>query len=190
MRIVRQSFIAIVVTAAAVIFRRHADGHTRENNRNRAVIEKAFQAWRDGKGGPYELLAENVNWTITGRSLAARTYPEKESFMGEVIRPFNARMLERLVPTKVHELVVDGDRIVIRFDAAGVATDGQSYVNTYAWFLTIQGDRIVNAVAFFDSIAFEDLCTRVVPSEPAVRRRHSLVTPAFSSRTPTICLPG
>ena len=131
--------------------------------RSRTVIERAFEAWREGTGGPYDLLADNVSWTITGHSKAAKTYPSKESFMSEVIRPFNARMRARLIPTTVHELVVDGDRAVVRFDAAGTATDGKPYVNTYAWFLTVRGDRIVNAVAFFDSIVFDDLWTRVVP---------------------------
>lgn len=87
--------------------------------------------------------------------------------MGEVIRPFNARMRARLIPTTVHELLVDGERVVVRFDAAGTATDGRPYVNTYAWFLTVRDDKIVNAVAFFDSIAFDDLWTRVTPALPS-----------------------
>lgn len=144
-----------------------ADSSVKTESRNRIVVEKAFKAWRDGTGGPYELLADNATWTITGRSLAAKAYPDKESFLREVIRPFNARMRERLIPTTVHELVADGDRVVIRFDAAGTATDGRPYVNGYAWFLTIREDRIVDAVAFFDSIAFDDLWTRVAPTSPA-----------------------
>jgi ketosteroid isomerase-like protein len=80
-------------------------------------------------------------------------------------------MRERLIPTTVHELVVDGDRVVIRFDAAGTATDGRPYVNSYAWFLTIREGQIVNATAFFDSIAFDDLWTRVAPAAAAATRQ-------------------
>lgn len=58
--------------------------------------------------------------------------------MSEVIRPFNARMRARLIPTTLHELVVDGERVVVRFDAAGTAIDGKPYSNTYAWFLTVR----------------------------------------------------
>jgi hypothetical protein len=42
--------------------------------------------------GPYDLLADDATWTITGNSLASKTYGSREAFMSEVIRPFNARM--------------------------------------------------------------------------------------------------
>ena len=46
---------------------------------------------------------------------------------------------------------------------AGTAKDGKPYVNTYAWFLDMRDGKIVKASAFFDSIAFNDLWTRVQP---------------------------
>jgi ketosteroid isomerase-like protein len=119
---------------------------------------------KHGTGGPFDLLADDMSWTVTGRSRVAKTYHGKESFMREVIRPFNARMSTRLVPTAVHELVVDGNRVVVRFDAEGTAADGKRYENTYAWFLTLRDGKIVDVVAFFDSIAFDDLWTRVTPA--------------------------
>lgn len=132
-----------------------------ESNRN--LVAKGFQAWADGTGSPYDLLAEDARWTITGNSLAAKTYPTKEAFMREVIRPFNARMRDRLVPT-VHRLYVDGDTVIAFFDAKGVARDGQPYVNTYAWILKMREGRITEAHAFFDSIAFDAFWRRVEPA--------------------------
>lgn len=129
---------------------------------NKAIIENAFNAWRAGTGGPFDLLAEKASWTIVGHSRAAKTYPNREAFMREVIRPFNARMRERLIPT-VLELVAADERVVIRFDAEAIALDGLPYMNSYAWFLTIRDGRIVAATAFFDSIAFDELWTRVPP---------------------------
>jgi hypothetical protein len=43
-------------------------------------------------GSPFARLADDANWTITGNSLASKTYHSRESFLSEVIRPFNARM--------------------------------------------------------------------------------------------------
>ena len=39
---------------------------------NKATIERSFDAWRDGTGSPYDLLAETATWTIVGRSIASR----------------------------------------------------------------------------------------------------------------------
>ncbi len=129
---------------------------------NRALVAQGMQAWADGTGSPYDLLAEGAAWTITGNSLAAKTYPSKEAFIGEVIRPFNARMRERLIPT-VHRYYAEGDTVIVHFDAAGVARDGVPYRNTYAWILRLEDGRIVEAHAWFDSIAFDELWTRVAP---------------------------
>jgi len=133
-----------------------------ETERNGAAIAAALQAWADGTGSPYDLLADEASWTITGNSLAAKTYPSKEAFLREVIRPFNARMAERLIPS-VHRIYADGDTVIAHFDARGVAKDGKPYVNSYAWILRMRDGKIVEAHAFFDAIAFDDLWTRVKP---------------------------
>lgn len=54
------------------------------------------------------------------------------------------------------------------FDAKGTARDGHPYVNTYAWLLEMRAGRVVAASAFFDSLAFNELWTRVT-SAPAAR---------------------
>jgi uncharacterized protein len=135
-----------------------------EAERNRALVAKGLQAWADGTGSPYDLLAADARWTITGNSLAAKTYPSKEAFIREVIQPFNARMRERLVPS-VHRLYAEGDTVIAHFDAKGVARDGKPYVNSYAWILRMKNAQVVEAYAFFDAIAFDDLWKRVAPAE-------------------------
>ena len=132
---------------------------------NRALVAKGFEAWASGTGSPYDLLAEDANWTITGNSMAAKTYLTKEAFMSEVIRPFNARMQTRLIPT-VRHLYAEADTVIAYFDAKGTARDGKPYANTYAWILEMKDSRIVRASAFFDSIAFDDFWKRV-PEKPA-----------------------
>ena len=67
-------------------------------SRNKAIVERAFTAWKNGTGSPYDLLADDASWTIVGRSLASKTYESREAFMRDVIRPFNARMSAPLRP--------------------------------------------------------------------------------------------
>ena len=160
--LIARSVIGFVAGAGLLVAAQGAKAQVSANQqeRNRALVAKGFDAWRDGTGSPYDLLAENAKWTITGNSMAAKTYPTKEAFMSQVIRPFNARMSERLIP-KVRMLYADGDTVVAFFDASGTAKDGKPYTNTYAWILELKDNRIVRANAFFDSIAFDDLWRRV-----------------------------
>lgn len=159
-----------LATAIAMLFAaapRASAEPTAEETRNRALIAEKFDAWRAGTGGPYDLLADDVRWTITGNSMAAGLYPNREAFMGKVIRPFNARMSKPLSPT-IRSLYAEGDTVVAFFDAAGVARDGKPYENTYAWILRMRGGQIVEAHAFFDALAFDDFWRRVTPID-AVR---------------------
>ncbi|MGE3986384.1 nuclear transport factor 2 family protein [Pseudorhodoplanes sp.] len=133
-----------------------------EEQKNRTLVQHGFDAWRDGTGSPYDILADDANWTIMGNSLAAKSYPGREAFLAEVIRPFNARMRDRLIPT-VRRLYADGDTVIALFDAQGTARDGKPYANSYAWFLQMKDGRIVRAHAFFDSIAFDEFWRRVTP---------------------------
>jgi len=130
--------------------------------RNKALVRAGLEAWAAGTGSPYDLLADDAVWTIAGNSAAAKTYAGKEAFLAEVIRPFVARMSVGLKPV-IHGLYADGDTVVAWFDAAGTAKDGLPYANSYAWILTFADGKIVQAVAFFDAIAFDDLWGRVQP---------------------------
>lgn len=156
--------LARVIAAGALVTVAHAAAaeEVGVSERNRALVTRGMQAWADGTGSPYDLLADDVRWTITGNSLAARTYPSKEAFLSEVIRPFNARMRDRLIPT-VHRTYAEDDTVIVHFDAQGTARDGVEYTNSYAWILRMRNDQIVEAYAFFDSIAFDEFWTRVVP---------------------------
>jgi ketosteroid isomerase-like protein len=132
--------------------------------RNKAIVQASFDAWKAGTGGPFDLLSDDAMWTIVGNSLVAGTYAGREAFLAGVIRPFNARTRKDWRPS-IRSLYADGDTVIIFFDARGTARDGRPYANTYAWFFEMREGRVVNAVAFFDSIAFNDLWQRVTPEQ-------------------------
>jgi ketosteroid isomerase-like protein len=137
-----------------------SDDSTEEQNK--AIVQASFDAWRSGTGSPYELLADVATWTITGHSAASKTYPSKEAFLGEVIRPFNARMSVGLKPV-IRDIYADGNTVIVFFDASGTARDGKPYANTYAWFLEMREGKVARATAFFDSVVFNDFWQRVQP---------------------------
>ena len=159
----------IVAAAFAALLIRNGDTMSAQPTagapgaRNRAIVEASLRAWADGTGSPYDLLADDATWTIVGRSAASKTYQGREAFMREVIRPFNARMSAPLKPT-IRRIYTDGDTVIAFFDANGTAVDGKPYTNTYAWFLEMSDGRIVVAHAFFDSVEFNELWTRVAPA--------------------------
>jgi ketosteroid isomerase-like protein len=138
-------------------------------SRNKAIVKASFEAWASGAGSPYDLLADDASWSIVGHSAASKTYPSKEAFLREVIRPFNARMSGGLKPT-IRDIYAEGDTVIVFFDASGTARDGRPFANTYAWFLDLENGKVMKASAFFDSIVFNDFWQRVEP-DPSKSRK-------------------
>lgn len=52
-----------------------ADANDKIESRNKAVVLAGFDAWEAGTGSPYDLLADDVSWTIVGHAAASKTYP-------------------------------------------------------------------------------------------------------------------
>ena len=132
--------------------------------RNKALVRQSFEAWVQGNGSPFELLADDASWTIEGNSVASKTYQGRETFLREVIGPFNARMSVGLKPT-IREVCADGDIVIIFFDAKGTARDGQPYTNTYFWLFEMHDGKVTKASAMFDSVEFNDFWSGVSPAQ-------------------------
>ncbi len=96
--------------------------------RNRRAVQTGFDNWLSGKGSIYDLLAPDGKWTIAGKSAASRTYQSRQDFMDQVIRPFNARLSKRLVPT-VRGIYADGDTVIVLRDGVATARHGKAYEN-------------------------------------------------------------
>ena len=153
--------VGILLVSATIKAATAAQADVEEKNRR--AIQDAFDNWRRGAGkGVYDLLASDVKWTITGRSIVAGTYHSRRDFMDQVAIPFNARLSTPIVPT-VRGIYTDGDMVIVLWDGAALARDGKSYQNTYSWFLKMRDGKIVSATSMEDSVAFDELWKGVRP---------------------------
>jgi uncharacterized protein len=130
--------------------------------KNRRIVQTGFDNWRRASGSVFDLMASDVKWTIAGTSTVAGIYHSRRDFLDQVVLPFNSRLSTPLVPT-VRAIYADGDMVIVLWDGAGMARDGQRYENTYSWYLKMRDGKIISATALFDSITFNDLWKRVRP---------------------------
>jgi ketosteroid isomerase-like protein len=132
---------------------------------NRQTIRQAFDAWREGTRAITDVFAPDMVWRIEGHSLASKEYNDKQQFIDEVLTPFGARfsMSDPFRPITIRSVHADGDTVIVLWDGRGIANDGQPYENSYAWFMKLHEDKVVDGTAFYDSVSFNDLWTRVQP---------------------------
>lgn len=131
---------------------------------NKQKVEAALIAWSSRKGSLLSVLSDDIKWTVLGNSLIAGTTVGKNELNEKINSPFRARFAastDKFRPVAIEGIYGDGDMVVAYFQGQGIANDGKPYVNSYAWFLKMRDGLAVEGTAFFDSVAFNDLWTRV-----------------------------
>ena len=136
---------------------------------NTEIVRRAFDDWSRGAAHVSAIFDPDMTWEIVGRSAAAGTYASAQQFVDEVLQPFAARFSPDAPfrPVRVRSTYADGDTVVVVWDGEGTTRAGTTYSNVYAWFLTMRDGLVVEATAFFDSIAFDELWHGVPVAEPA-----------------------
>jgi ketosteroid isomerase-like protein len=130
---------------------------------NREIIRRAFEAWQQGTSPITDVFAPDMVWRIEGHSVVSREYRDRQAFVDEVLAPFGARFAdgERFRPVTIRSITADGDTVVVVWDGRGVANDGRTYENSYAWIMRLADGAVVDGTAFYDSISFNDLWARL-----------------------------
>jgi uncharacterized protein len=131
---------------------------------NRKTIRDAFEAWREGTGAIIDVFAPEMVWRIEGHSFMSKMYDNKQQFIEEVLAPFSDRFAsssDPFRPVTIRSVYADKDTVIVLWDGRDVANDGKPYENSYAWFLKMRDGKVIDGVAFFDSITFDDLWSRV-----------------------------
>jgi uncharacterized protein len=128
--------------------------------KNKALVQKGFDKWTNGTGNFFELLDDDVVWTITGKSPISKRYYGRKQFMEEAIAPLNERLSQLIVPT-LSGIYADGDMVIALWNGKATAKDGVPYNNTYSWHMKMKDGKIIEVIAFFDTIDLAELWERV-----------------------------
>lgn len=130
--------------------------------RNKAIVEAAFEKWRGGTYVFGELLAPDVIWTIHGSGPVAGTYRNQKDFIEQASRPLTSRLATPIAP-EVHNIFADGATVIIRFDGTATTTSGPPYRNQFVWILKMKNGLVVSAEAFLDLVAYQQVVDNNAP---------------------------
>lgn len=124
--------------------------------RNEAIVREAFETWRAGGSVFAALLAPDVKWTIHGSGPVAGTYLGLQDFVERASAPLVSRLSTPIEP-HVHAIYADGDTIIVRFDGSATTTSGAPYRNQFVWIFRMKGGTVVEAEAFLDLVAYQQV---------------------------------
>lgn len=162
------AFLAIIGSAHAETIAPDAGIEVRTTaieTKNKAIVGDAFEKWRAGGNVFAELLAPDVVWTIHGSGPVAGTYHSLDDFVERAATPLNSRLTTPLSP-EVHNIIADEDMVIIRFSASATTTSGAPYRNQFVWIFRMKDGSVVEAEAFLDLVAYQQV---VENNEPRAR---------------------
>ena len=124
---------------------------------NKKIVEAAVAEWRTGNPEAfYEILDENVNWTVIGSTAVSGTYTSRQAFIDGAVRKIGKRVDGMVVP-EIVDILTEGDKLVFRWDGSGKMADGTPYHNRYSWAMTFKDGKVVEGTAYLDTALVDTL---------------------------------
>jgi ketosteroid isomerase-like protein len=118
---------------------------------NKRVVREAFRPWEEGDSGPFfDLIAEDVRWTVIGSTPVSGVYESKQALVEAAFGPLLER-LAGMLSTRFVDVAAEGDKVFLRFESSGVAKTGLHYEQVYCFAMVMREQRIVEIVAYLDT---------------------------------------
>jgi uncharacterized protein len=118
---------------------------------NKKLIQDAFAAWGRGDGNAFfNLLAEDVRWTVIGNTPVSRTYTSRDAFVEGAVKPLTAKLAGPIVPT-VRDIIGEGDKVALQWEGRSSGKNGTVYYQTYCWVMRIVDGKVREGTAYLDT---------------------------------------
>lgn len=125
------------------------------------IVYLQFDKWKNNEESFFELLADDVVWTVSGKSPFSGIYRGKASFLESAVQPISSKLKTPLNPELI-ALTSDGSHVWLHFKASATAKIGAVYENTYLWKMQLKNGKIISCTAFLDTYELINLMTDTI----------------------------
>ena len=120
-------------------------------NTNRQLVADAFAAWEHGEFKPFfEIVADDVTWTVIGSTGISGTYQGKQAFLDGAVGPIHDALAGPIRAT-VLNVFEDGDHVILQWKGESTTRSGEPYRQVYCWVMRLAGGMIVETTAYLDT---------------------------------------
>jgi hypothetical protein len=118
---------------------------------NKKLMQDAFAAWSRGDGAAvFNLLADDVHWTVIGSTSISRTYPSKKAFVDGAVKQMNEKLAGPIQAT-VRNILADGDTVAVQWEGRSTGKNGTIYNQTYCWVMRLENGKVREGTAYLDT---------------------------------------
>ena len=135
--------------------------YTDEERANVGIINTALQAAATDFSKIGEaVFSEDVEWTITGYGLVAKTFYGVKDLIDNAEQALFDRW-DGPASVETKGVYADGDKVFVHIKSSARAIDGLPYANEYLYILTMRDQKVVAGTAWLDLHAYYDIINRV-----------------------------
>lgn len=114
------------------------------------IVSVQFDKWKNNESSFFELLADDVVWTVSGKSPVSGIYQGKTDFLERAVNPIIEKLKTPLKPELI-SLTVDSSYVWLHFKASATTQSDEIYENNYVWKMQLKDGKITNCTAFLDT---------------------------------------
>jgi ketosteroid isomerase-like protein len=120
-------------------------------SQNRWLIQGVFAELAMGNSRPFvDSFADDVRWTLTGRTAWSGTYEGKQAVQDELLAPLAAQFADRYRSTATR-FVAEGDHVVVEARGHVTTKAGEPYDNTYCFVFRLAGGEVKEITEYCDT---------------------------------------
>jgi ketosteroid isomerase-like protein len=118
---------------------------------NEQCVRTFMEAMARADLGPFfDAMADDVSWRWMGVQTWSKTFEGKPAVVDDLFGGA-VSSLDDSFSVQVHEIIADGDHVVVEHTGRNATPDGRRYDNNYCWVFTFGGGLIREAREYMDT---------------------------------------
>lgn len=118
---------------------------------NKRLMQRVFEELAKGNSQALiEVLADDVDWHVTGTTKFSRTYHGKASLMNELVIPLFSLFADQYTNT-ADRFIADDNYVVVECRGKATTKTGRPYNNKYCFVFRLEDGKIKEVTEYMDT---------------------------------------
>lgn len=118
---------------------------------NKQLIQSMFDELARGNSRPFvELMADDIRWTVMGRTRWSRAYHGKTAVLNDLLGVLRSR-LDGVYRATADRIIAEGPYVVVQARGIARTKSGTPYNNEYCFIYRVEEGRIHEVTEYLDT---------------------------------------
>ena len=118
---------------------------------NKQLMQQVFEELARGNSPALiEVLADDVEWHVTGTTMFSKTYRGKAALMNELLGPLFSQLADKFTMT-ADRFIADDNYVVVECRGKTTTNSGRPYNNKYCFVFRLEDRKIKEVTEYMDT---------------------------------------